>query len=128
MVKKSYLTLNEAIDNSIMDNGASYKWSAGNNFDTYIKPYLKISKDNYNMSSRTWFVTKDNMCISVLENGAGFDYIIVDVNSDKGPNTDGKDRLYFKMDYQNSKVEPYGDVTQKLFENNWKFTDEMWNK
>ena len=126
--QKAYLTLNEALDMSIIDNGPAYKWKAGNNFNTYIKPYLKISKDNYNMSSRTWSVTKDNMCVCVLANGSGFDYIILDVNADKGPNVNGKDRFYFKMDYTNSKVEPNEENTKKLFQNNWKFTDELWNK
>ena len=37
-------------------------------------------------------------------------------------------RFYFKMDFVNSKIEPNDAETKMLFQNNWKFTDEMWNK
>lgn len=131
LAQKAYLTLNEAMDMSIIDNGPSYKWETGKaSFTKYIVPYLKVAST----PGSYIVVTKDNMKItctgaSYSSSGSINELILtVDVNNDKGPNKSGKDIQGFILNLAESKVRPNGNDTQKLFENNWKFTNELWNK
>lgn len=128
--QKAYLTLNEAMDMSIIDNGPAYKWtytSPSTTFKQYVVPYLKVART----ISTLEVLTKDNMkfkCSSAQTSPKVILYITVDVNGDKGPNKSGKDIFVYGVNFNDSKVTPNDDVTKKLFENNWKFTDELWNK
>ena len=60
LAKKAYLTLNEAMDMSIIENGPAYKWtytSISDSFNKYIVPYLKVARK----ISTLEVLTKDNM-------------------------------------------------------------------
>lgn len=141
LAQKSYLTLNDAIDNSIMENGPTYKWKKpqdGNSFGKYIAPYLKQSSTTGTGNAVTSVITKDGMKISFDSNlkemndtSTGYlatIFINIDINGDKGPNVTGKDRHEFSIDCIRSKLNPSNPYTKELFANNWKFTEEMWNR
>ena len=130
LAKKAYLTLNEAMDMSIIENGPAYKWtytSISDSFNKYIVPYLKVARK----ISTLEVLTKDNMkfsCNTATIGSKVILYVRVDVNNDKGPNELGKDIFVFSVNFTESKVTPNEENKKKLFENNWKFTDELWNK
>ena len=144
LAQKAYLTINDAMDSSIVENGPSYKWKIpedGNAFGKYIAPYLKQSSATGSDNAVTSVITKDGMEIElntgILNYGQGVDtstgnlgtiFLNIDVNGDKGPNMTGKDQHSINIDCTRSKVVPSGVATTALFQNNWKFTDDIWNR
>lgn len=126
LAQKAYLTLNEAMDQSIMENGPTYKWrDNGFNFDKFIGSYLKTSSKNAALGE---YLTKDGMKITYNRISNQLAGVSVDVNDTKGPNVSGKDIFEFDLMFSTSQIVPANDATKALFENNWKFTDELWNK
>lgn len=127
--QKAYLTLTEAFDQAVTLYGPSRKWITGQGaFSTYIVPQLQV----YKTVSGTHVITKDGMDFqagSFASGSSAYLGIIVDVNGlDKGPNKYGKDKHIFDIKYHTGKVEPSYSDTITLYENNWKFTDELWKK
>ena len=127
--QKAYLTLTEAFDQAVTLYGPSRKWATGQAaFTSYIVPQLQV----YKTVSGTQVITKDGMDFRAGSYASGewaYLGIIVDVNgSEKGPNKYGKDIHIFDIKYNTGKVEPSYADTVSLYENNWKFTDGIWNK
>ena len=118
MLKKSYMTISQAINRSIIDNGFPDTWTfpgTGNekliNYaQTYILPYLQTVKictppdtcfpmtyspiDGAAAYSGTTSVTAilaDGTAIGIFLYGDAYSGITVDINGDKGPNTFGRD-------------------------------------
>lgn len=121
--QKAYYTLNEVVDNSITTKGPIRKMSADTVFNNFLKPSFK-----YTSSGNNYVVTKDGMRFYQYSyNDYGIS-IQVDINgTGKGPNVDGKDRHYFEIKLSDGKVLPIND-TKVLYENNWTYTDALWNK
>ncbi len=130
LAQKSYMVLNDALDNAILQHGPSRNWVKSTNvniFRDYFRPSLQII-DEYADGSY-YYLTKDGMAISVFASGPEYIEIRVDVNgNNKGPNKAGKDIHCFKFYMQDSKIEPSSPATIELYKNNWKFTDELWYK
>ena len=121
--QKAYYVLNEVIDNATMTKGPIRKISADKVFDTFLKPSFKV-----NSSGNNYVVTKDGMKFVQYNSDTEYIYISVDVNgAAKGPNAAGKDIQYFKIKLSDGTVLPEGD-TKILYENNWTYPDELWNK
>lgn len=124
LAQTAYLMLNDALDNSILENGPTRNWTIKSTFlFEYFAPSMQCLESNARIT-----ITKNGMKFQG-ETYAGPKYIItVDVNgAEKGPNKTGKDQHKFEFDYKNSKIVPYSD-TELLYKNNWKFTDELWYK
>lgn len=133
--QKAYFTLEECFEQALLLHGPAYKWESGK-ATTYINEHLKASSS----------VTQDNMKYTISCTDTGCDFT-VDVNGEnKEPNLTGKDIFKFKLTF--SKVDPTDNATETiggtkidttdqirplddaktLQENNWKFTDQLWNK
>lgn len=132
--QKAYFTLEECYEQALLLHGSAYKWESGK-ATTYINEHLKASSS----------VTQDNMKYTISCNTTGCNFT-VDVNGDKEPNLTGKDIFKYKLTFSNvdttknatetmggkkiditDKIIPLDDA-KKLQENNWKFTDQLWNK
>ena len=124
--QKAYYVLNEVVDNATMTKGPIRKISADKVFSDFLKPSFKV-----NSSGTDYVITKDNMKFSKYAPATADSehiYISVDVNgSAKGPNAAGKDIQYFKIKLSDGTIFPEGD-TKILYENNWTYPDELWNK
>lgn len=121
--QKAYYTLNEVVDNATTTKGPIRKMSAEAVFNNFLKPSFKstASGDNY-------VETKDGMRFWQIANTSTAIRLTVDVNGvEKGPNAAGKDVHYFEIELSDGKVSPIND-TKILYENNWTYTDALWNK
>lgn len=132
--QKAYVTLEEVIDNAVMEHGIIKHWakksSEENLFSTYFIPYFSVLEQHNNKS----LTTKDGMTYtlnSCEKNGAialKSCSITADINGkDKEPNLKGKDNFNFKLDFVEEKLIPV-DETEELYNNGWKFTDELWSR
>lgn len=130
--QKAYVTLEEAIDNAVMEHGIMKYWGkigVNNIFPTYIVPYLS-TMTNVSASSIT---TKDGINYTLVSCTATGEVIKackiqIDTNGlRKEPNIEGKDRFIYEMNFEEEKLIPLDDA-DTLFKNGWKFTDELWNK
>lgn len=124
--QKAYFTIEECYEQALLLYGPAYKWKTGM-AATYISEQLRTTSG----------ATQDNMEYATNCSSTGCDFT-VDVNgSQKEPNIEGKDIFKFKLIFSSldttndsndvDKVIPQGDA-KKLQENNWKFTDQLWNK
>ena len=126
--QKAYLTLNEAMDMSIIDNGPAYKWkhtNISNSFNKYLVPYLKVART----ISTSQVLTKDNMKFSSYTAQISPKVVLnvtVDVNGDKGPNKSGKDIFTFGVDFAEGKVTPNNDVTRNQISRNKNITNLLY--
>lgn len=135
LAKKAYFNLEEVLDSSVLDNGPIRNWDFSSDtkfFNTYIIPYIEISKKN----STTSVISVDGIEYTVAECNGSYCHIHVDVNNSGSPNLVGKDFFEFQINrinnggvYHAESVQPasYGGADQ-LRKNNWKFTDELWDK
>ncbi len=124
--QKAYFTFNEAVDQAIVKNGPPYKW--GSDAQKYIEEQLKIDDSTG--------LTRDGMELTVSCTSTKCDFT-ADVNGPKKePNTEGKDIFKFLLTFakkedmgnqDSDKVEPQDDAMD-LMQNNWKFTDALWDK
>ncbi len=124
--QKAFYTLNEVVDNATMIKGPIRKISADKVFSDFLQPSFKKQTAGTNYTT-----TKDGMkFVKYTPTTADSEhiYISVDVNgSAKGPNAAGKDIQYFKIKLSDGTVLP-DDVTEILYQNNWIYPDELWNR
>ena len=124
--QKAFYTLNEVVDNATTIQGPIRKISADKVFSDFLQPSFKKQTAGTNYTT-----TKDGMkFVKYTPTTADSEhiYISVDVNgSAKGPNAAGKDIQYFKIKLSDGTVLPEGD-TKILYENNWTYPDELWNR
>ena len=133
LAKKSYLSLNEAVDNSILTHGPMRNWfdSQGSLKNIWIN-VVRPSFASVGGSGVT-LLTKDKLFYR-LENPNAADSkemeIFVDLNTTNvGPNTSGKDQHYLIIDLDKESVYPkVGSDTETLSKNNWVYTNELWYK
>lgn len=130
--KKVYLLLEDAVDNAILSYGPIRSWSMSSNkfvFDTYIAPNLKMNSSVSTGDNNCYAVTPSGIKISVTECSGTICLFHVDVNgTSRPPNLVGKDVFEFQLNKADENVVPssYGGA-DLLRQNNWKFTDNLWN-
>ena len=134
--QKAYLTLNEAFDEAIVLYGSPHKWKNnkdGKNPADMITEQLKLRSNNLTADGMeiTTTCTNDRCDLTVEINGPkkepnkkgrdifDFELIFAKVNAEENPTDDaGMDKT--------DKVRPL-DTAEKLMQNNWKYTDELWD-
>lgn len=125
--QKAYFTLNECYEQALLINGPAYKWKSGTASGN-ISTHLKLTPQG---------TTQDGMNYSISCSNTGCNFT-VDINgSTKDPNRTGKDIHKYKLTFgkadttKNAKdadqIVCDGD-TKTLQQNNWKYTDALWNK
>lgn len=138
--QKAYFTFNEAFDQAVVNHGSPHKW--GDKAQSYVEESLKVDKNTG--------LTRDGMELVVSCTSGGCDFT-ADINGPKKePNLEGKDIFEYKVTFAKiekegasdaeknpvdeetgialtDKVLPQGDA-EELMKNNWKFTDELWDK
>ena len=140
--QKAYFTFNEAFDEAVVQYGPAYKWKDnvdGKDVNTIINDQLKLQDNG---------LTADGMELTVNCSNDGCDFE-ADVNGPKKePNLYGKDKFKYQLTF--SKVDPEDnakgkiegmdqevDITDRVIpldeaaelqRNNWKYTDELWDK
>ncbi|MEI3253735.1 MAG: type II secretion system protein [Candidatus Gastranaerophilaceae bacterium] len=135
-VQKAYVTLEEVIDNAVMEHGIIKHWAKKTSedklFSTYFIPYFSVLEKQSEKS----VTTKDGISYSLdscekkssSSTDLGSCIIKADINGlDKEPNLKGKDKFNFKLDFVEEKLIPV-DETKELYNNGWKFTDELWSR
>ena len=140
--RKSFLNIEDAVDNAILTEGPVRNWdfsSSANFFNKYIEPNIRHTKVDTASNS---LITSDGSSIKVIacsesDNEATLSYcqLEVDVNGNKAPNLDGKDKFRFQISkngnhayYVSESVKPLqNSVGEQLAKNNWKFSDNLWN-
>lgn len=142
--QKAYLTINEAFDEAIVIYGSPHKWKSnpdGKSANDMITEQLKLQSNG---------LTEDGMKIDVNCSATGCDFT-ADINGPKKePNLEGKDIFNFKVTFAQvetkdtpedeknpvdeetgialtDKILPQG-TAEKLMQNNWRYTDELWNQ
>ncbi len=136
-LKKAYSTLQQAVKLSEIDNGSVDDWefdvsklNAQGFYETYLKPYLSVSKEYFNVSrpenvsyrqlsgedNSAWsyyysstpkIILNDGTIIAISNLGTNYKLIHVDINGFKKPNQRGKDSFSFVIQ-PNYGVTPYG--------------------
>jgi type II secretory pathway pseudopilin PulG len=133
LAQKSYVTIEAAVDNAVLEKGPMRNWDLSNNtvfFTTYITPYLEIIKKKTDS-----VITLDGMEFSASGCDTKRCLIQVDVNTDNLPNKDGKDIFEFQINKEDNGVKQPAESVQPsgyagadiLRRNNWKFTDALWD-
>lgn len=134
--QKAYFTLNEAYDEAVLLYGPPHKWETGK-AGSYIQEQLKLQENG---------LTADGMEIQISCTDENCEFI-ADVNGPKKePNEAGRDIFEYKLSF--GKVDPKEnekgelpdvgevDITERvipqetayeLMQNNWKYTDDLWN-
>lgn len=129
LAKKSYFTLNEAVDNAILTHGPMRNWFSQQG--SYDSVWLNIVRPSFNsLTTDSTVLTKDKIYYRLGVFGGNTIEIFVDLNTTSlGPNKEGKDQHYFIIDMHNESVYPKaGTDTEALAKNNWIYTNELWYK
>lgn len=126
LAHKAYLTINDAVDNAILEEGPMRDWDFSSNA-TFVSKYLAPNINTISVSG-TSLVSKDGMRMDVAECNGNFCHVHVDINGGKAPNIIGKDFFEFQVNKNEENVIPAGyGGADILMRNGWKFTPALWN-
>lgn len=135
--QKAYFTLNECFDQAVNLYGPAYKWESGKATE-YLTEQLKLQNNG---------LTRDNMKYDISCGDEECEFS-VDINGpNRLPNVEGKDVFKFALTFSKrdpkdnptelldggikiditDKIRPL-DTAKELMNNNWKFTDDLWDK
>lgn len=129
LAKKAYSTIEDAMDNAILEKGPMRNWDFSSN-QTFFNEYVVPNINNTSIDAgNVTLVTNDGSRITIAECNGSMCHFHVDVNNTKGPNLTGKDNFEFQVNKATENVVPHSfGGADELARNRWKFTDELWDK